>query len=176
MPFSKRGNSAPSSELANLQIELIMSDTFEIQLERLNDYRFQIDFGSEEVSPLVVDEPPPLGSGSGPNPSSLLAAAVGDCLSASLIFCLERSRTEIGSVKTKVTGTYRRNERARLRIGGLDVKIEIDAPGSNPKKLSKCLEMFEDFCVVTASVRKGLNVSVTVVDTTGQQLFASTGE
>jgi uncharacterized OsmC-like protein len=120
-----------------------MSDTFEIRLERLEGYRFRTDFGTEGVPPLIVDEPPPLGEGTGPNPARLLAAAVGDCLSASLLFCLGKSRVEVAGVKTRVAGTYRRNERGRLRIAVLDVSIQVDAPGSDPAKLGKCLEMFE---------------------------------
>lgn len=150
-----------------------MSDTFEIRLERLDGYRFRTDFGPDGGAPLVVDEPPPLGQGSGPNPARLLAAAVGDCLSASLVFCLGKSRVELAAVRTRVTGTYRRNERGRLRMGGLDVAIEIDAPGTEPDGLARCLQSFEDFCVVTASVREGLPVAVTVTDTAGQRLFAN---
>jgi hypothetical protein len=33
------------------------------------------------------------------------------------------------------------------------------------------LEIFEDFCVVTASVRKGLDVSVEVADAAGHAIF-----
>jgi len=152
-----------------------MSDTFEIRLERLEGYRFRTDFVSEGVPDLVVDEAPPLGQGSGPNPSRLLATAVGDCLSASLLFCLGRSRIEVAGLATHVTGTYVRNERNRLRIGGLRVEIVVDAPGKGPDELAKCLAMFEDFCVVTASVRKGIGVAVRVADPHGNELFTSAG-
>jgi uncharacterized OsmC-like protein len=149
-----------------------MSDTFQVDLERLDRYRFRVDFG-EGVPPLVADESPPLGEGAGPNPARLLAAAVGDCLSASLLFCLGKSKVEVAGVKTRVTGTYVRNERNRLRVGRLDVAISIDVPGGDPARLSKCLELFEDFCVVTASVRKGIPVGVTVTDTPGNELYAA---
>ena len=32
----------------------------------------------------------------------------------------------------------------------------------------RCLEQFEDFCVVTESVRRGIPVAVTVVDAVGK--------
>lgn len=152
-----------------------MSDTFEIRLKRLDGYRFETDFGTPGVPALVVDEPPPLGDGSGPNPARLLAAAVGGCLSASLLFCLGRARVEVGSLATHVSGTYRRNERGRLRIGGLDVSIEVELPGTAPDELGRCLGTFEDFCIVTASVRAGLEVTLTVRDTAGNELWASAG-
>jgi organic hydroperoxide reductase OsmC/OhrA len=150
-----------------------MGDTFEIELQRIAGYRFRTDFGMPGVAPLVVDEPPPLGEGKGPNPARLLAAAVGDCLSASLLFCLGKSKVEVASLATKVVGTYRRNERNRLRVGGLAVSLVVDAPGRSADDLSKCLALFEDYCVVTASVRQGLDVSVAVSDGAGNELFAS---
>jgi organic hydroperoxide reductase OsmC/OhrA len=150
-----------------------MADTFEVHLNRIAGYQFRADFGADGMPPLVVDEPPPLGGGTGPNPARLLATAVGNCLSASLIFCLARSRIEVAGVETQVIGTLRRNERGRLRIGRLDVSIHVDTPGSEAAKLSRCLEIFEDFCVVTASVRKGLDVSVKVFDSAGNTIFAN---
>jgi uncharacterized OsmC-like protein len=86
---------------------------------------------------------------------------------------LARSRIDVAGVETHVIGTLRRNERSRLRIGRLDVSIHVDAPGSDAAKLSKCLEIFEDFCVVTASVRKGLDVSVKVLDAAGRPILTS---
>ena len=162
-----------TSSMASEEARSAMSDRFEIRLERIAGYQFRTDFGAEGIPPLVVDEPPPLGEGKGPNPARMLAAAVGDCLSASLVFCLSKSRVEVGSVATRVAGTYRRNERGRLRMGGLDVRIEVSTPGTESGKLGKCLELFEDYCVVTSSVRKGLAVDVEVVDAAGNRLYAS---
>lgn len=150
-----------------------MADTFQVQLERLDGYRFRVDFGDPGIPPLQVDEGPPLGKGAGPNPSRLLATALADCLSASLVFCLSKSRVEVGALRTRATGTYVRNEANRLRIGRIDVELRPELPGSDPAKVAKCLELFEDFCVVTASVRKGLPVGVKVIDARGETLFAS---
>lgn len=151
-----------------------MSDTFRIELERLDGYRFEVDFGPR-MPVLVVDEPPPLGTDSGPNPARLLAAAVGDCLSASLVFCLSKSKVEVAGLRTRVVGSYRRNERNRLRIGALEVELVLDTPASR-EQLEKCLGLFEDFCVVTATVRQGLEVRVRVVDDAGHVLFESSPE
>ena len=150
-----------------------MADAFEVHLKRIAGYQFRADFGAVEMSALVLDEPPPLGGGAGPNPARLLAAAVGDCLSASLIFCLAKSRIEAAGGDTRVVGSLRRNERGRLRIGKLEVSIRIDVPGAEPARLANCLEMFEDYCVVTASVRKGIEVDVRVADAVGREILAS---
>ncbi len=149
-----------------------MSDTFQIQLERLDGYRFRADFGSPAIPALVVDESPPLGQGSGPNPSGLLAAALANCLSSSLIFCLAKSRVEVGKMRTTATGKLVRNERGRLRVGRIDVAIQVELPGTEPVKVQKCLELFEDFCVVTGSVRQGIPVGVKIEDASGSPLYA----
>jgi hypothetical protein len=62
-----------------------MADTFEVRLNRIAGYQFRADFGDDGIPSLVVDEPAPLGGGTGPNPARLLATAVGNCLSSSLI-------------------------------------------------------------------------------------------
>ena len=150
-----------------------MSETFRVDLERLDGFRFRADFGSPDIPALVLDEGPPLGKGGGPNPARLLAAAVGNCLSSSLLFCLGKSRIEVASLRTGVTGTYVRNERGRTRIGRLDASISIDVPGGDPARLAKCLELFEDFCTVTASLRQGIPIQVTVTGPGGAVLHRS---
>lgn len=147
-----------------------MADTFQVRLERVEGYRFRADFG-EPVPPLDVDETPPLGTNAGPSPSRLLATAVADCLSASLVFCLSKSRIEAGALRTTATGSFVRNEQKRLRMGRIDVVLVPELPGSDPEAARKCLAMFEDFCVVTASVRKGLPVGVRVEDARGAVLY-----
>ena len=152
-----------------------MADTFQVQLARLDGYRFRADFGDPAIPALEVDEGPPLGKGAGPNPTKLLATALAECLSSSLIFCLAKSRVEVGTLHTTATGTLVRNERGRLRVGRIDVVLRPELPGSEPAKVQKGLELFEDFCVVTASVRQGLAVGVKVEDARGAPLYESAG-
>ncbi|MGP1685054.1 MAG: OsmC family protein, partial [Giesbergeria sp.] len=71
-----------------------MSDTLvQITLRQQKDYQFNVDFGSG-IPVLAADEPAPLGSGQGPSPVQLLAAAVGNCLSDSLLFALRKFKQE----------------------------------------------------------------------------------
>jgi organic hydroperoxide reductase OsmC/OhrA len=128
-------------------------------------YRFTVDFDQEGVAPLLLDEPEPLGDGAGPNAARLLAAAVANCLSASLVFCLRKSRVEPGTVRTRVEGELVRNADGRMRIGGLKVRIDPDVPSAELGRLERCRELFEDFCLVTASVREGIDVEVEVAGT-----------
>jgi len=140
-------------------------DSFTITLERREGFRFDVDFGVEGVPPLLMDEPEPLGDGSGPNAARVLAAAVGNCLTASALYCLQRARIEVGAIRTTVSAQLERNEKGRLRVGGLDVRIEPEVAEEDRPRMKRCLELFEDFCVVTASVRRGVQVDVSVEPT-----------
>ena len=139
-----------------------MQQEFSITLDLTRDYQFAVDFELEGVPPLVTDEPPPLGEGAGPNPARLLAAAVGNCMSASLKFCLSRSRIEVLDMKAVVEGTMVRNERGRFRVGSMRVRIEPVVAPDDVERMSRCLEMFEDFCIVGQSVRDGIDIAVEV--------------
>lgn len=133
---------------------------FDIFIERQSGYEFRIAFDKGTHAPLLIDEPPPLGSDLGPNPARVLAAAIGSCLAASLTFCLKRAELPLAGLTAKVHTELVRNERKRLRIGGIRVELrpELAAVGDP----SACLEQFEDFCVVTESVRNGIPVEVSV--------------
>ena len=145
-----------------------MSDNnqFSISLELVEDYLFKIDFG--EFGDVLTDEPPPLGSGEGPNPARLVAAAVGNCLCASLLFSLRKQKDTPGQVRATVKGEMARLD-GRWRIGKLDVVMQVENPDSLPH-LPQALEKFEDFCVVTQSIRSGIPVNVRVEDSQGNTL------
>ncbi len=125
-------------------------------------YAFRVDFEQEGVPDLTVDEPPPLGAGLGPNAARLIAAAVGNCLGASLLFCLRRSRIPVKELRVAVEGTLVRNERGRFRIGEIRVKLAPDVAPEDRERMGRCLDVFEDYCVVTESVRQGIPVTVEV--------------
>ena len=144
---------------------------FSLDLERLHDYEFKTTFDDARLESIIVDEAEPLGHSKGPNPARLLGMAVGDCLSASLLFCLEKAKIAVNGVKTNVKGYMQRNEKGRMRIGKLDVHIIIDLGAEQQPRVGRCLELFEDFCVVTASVKKGIPVSVVVMDSRGNELY-----
>lgn len=135
--------------------------TFRVEMERIEGFEYRVKFDWEGVPDVVLDEPEPLGGRKGPNASRMLAAAVANCLSASLLFCLQRSRIEISGMKTVAVGRLARNEKGRLRVGGIDVRIEVE--GVEADRLKRCRELFEDFCLVSDSVRKGIPITVNVI-------------
>ncbi len=141
---------------------------FTIHLEHLQDYEYKVRFDWDQVADLLVDEPPPLGGQAGPNASRLLAAATANCLSASLMFCVSKNEVPPESMQTSVTCRLVRNEKKRLRIGGMQVRIQVSGELEQAARMKRCLDLFEDFCVVTASIREGIPVAVEVVDAGGE--------
>lgn len=143
---------------------------FTIHLEQEEGYAFRVKFDLKKADDILMDEPPPLGERNGPNASRLLAAAAANCLSASLMFCLAKEDVPANSVKTEATCTLVRNEKKRLRVGRLDIRITAGDELLQSRKLDRCMTLFEDFCVVTASIREGIPVGVEVVNTAGELL------
>lgn len=135
---------------------------FSFSLTLKDNYAFTVDFGDAGVPPFTLDESPPLGHGEGPNPSRLLASAVAGCLGASLLFCLRKSRIDVPAMRTDVTVTNGRNEKGRLRVKKVAVRLAPTVPAEQQERMARCLEIFEDFCVVTAAVRDGVEIDVTV--------------
>lgn len=135
---------------------------FRLRVAQNEDFRFTVDFGQEGVEPLVTDEPPPLGGGEGPNPTLLLGAAVGTCLASSLLYCLRRAKVEPSALSVVVEGDVGRNAAGRLRVQELRVRLEGDLPPDSEGGLDRCIEVFENYCTVTGSVREGIDVLVDV--------------
>ncbi len=139
---------------------------FSVSLTLDEDYRFTGDFGVPGASLVTLDEAPPLGSGAGPNPARVLALAVANCLSSSLLFCLRKARIEVAGLTASAEGEMARNERGRLRVSRIDVTLSPQVAADDEPRMRRCLEIFEDFCPVTAAVRQGLEVNVTVTPVT----------
>lgn len=136
--------------------------SFTVVLSLRDGYEFTADFVDLDVPDLLLDEPPPLGAGRGPSPTRLLAAAIGDCLGSSLLFCLRKARVEVRELRVRVEGTIERNERGRLRIASMRVFLEPSVERDQIERMGRCLEVFEDFCTVTQSIRDGVDVQVEV--------------
>ena len=66
-----------------------------MHLKQLDGFQFLVKFDKEQFEPLRLDEPPPLGHDTAPNAARILAAAIGNRLSASLVFCLTCFRLSV---------------------------------------------------------------------------------
>ncbi|HEY5000004.1 MAG TPA: OsmC family protein [Usitatibacter sp.] len=140
-----------------------------VELHQDSGYRFANRFGPD-LPVVYSDEPQPLGTGTGPSPMQLLAAAVGNCLCASLLFALKKFKQSPEPIEAVATATEGRNEQKRLRVLGLHVRITLGVPAARLEHLDRALEQFEEFCTVTQSVRQGIPVAIEVYDSEGARL------
>jgi organic hydroperoxide reductase OsmC/OhrA len=137
-----------------------LSESVSTKLGLLEGYRFKVEFDVDGVPSFVVDEMKPIGEGLGPNPTRLLSAAVGHCLSSSLLYCLGKAKVKVKKLDTLVKADVERNKEGYLRVAGLDVKIHIEVNEEDKPRVPRCLSIFENYCTVTQSVRKGIDVKV----------------
>ena len=147
-----------------------MSDALTtIRLTQRQDYQFDTRFG-DTVPDLVADEPAPLGHGLGPSPVQLLCAAVGNCLSASLLFSMRKYKLAPEPLSCDVEAEVGRNAENRLRVLGMTARLTLGVPAASLAHLDRVLAQFESFCTVTESIRQGFPVTVQVFDSTGAPL------
>ena len=124
---------------------------------------------------LRTDEPPPVGADLGPDPASMLVAAVANCLSASLLFAMRKFHNEPGPLSVRAHAVPTRNERNRLRIGEIVVAIRLGRDTGGMSSVDRVFSQFEDFCTVTQSVRGAIRVRVQVESVNGALLYESDG-
>ena len=131
---------------------------------------FKCDLGAINMADLYVDEKHKRSAEKiGPNPSRLLGLAVLSCLSASFEFCLQKRNLSIEDLNATAEITIIRNEKGFWRIKKIDcnIKPSIQDPKAR-KRAEQCLKtikdnvFYEQYCIVTESVRKGIEVNVNV--------------
>ena len=133
------------------------------ELTQVERYRFEIRYPDRPYGPLAVDEAPPVGSGTGPNPVEALAGAVGHCMSSTLVNTLGRAHVEAAPLRTLVDVEVGRNEQGRLRVRSLAVRIETEPRHPEDReRFDHCVAIFEDFCTVSGAVRVGILIRTEV--------------
>ncbi|WHZ18061.1 MAG: hypothetical protein OJF55_000210 [Rhodanobacteraceae bacterium] len=150
--------------------------TFELSLEQVEDFEFRVRFDGTAIRDLATDEPPPLGHAAGPNPARLLLAGVANCLAASLLFALRKFRDAPGRLQAKARARMTRNDKGRWRIAGIEVDLQLTDAAAALPHLERALAQFEDFCIVTESVRAGVPVAVRVHDAEGNEVHVTTAD
>mgnify|MGYP000712269639 CR=1 FL=1 len=143
--------------------------TIRVELTQRHDYRFDIAFG-DDIPVMTSDEPAPLGTGLGPSPVQMLCAAVGNCLSDSLLFAFRKFKQIPEPIQCTVTAEVGRNADNRLRVLMMTAQIRMGVESAALAQVDHVLAQFEEFCTVTQSVRQGIPVTVEVFDGAGIQL------
>ncbi len=146
-----------------------MTEEIRITITREENYRFSVDFGPA-IAAMTADEPAPLGEGAGPSPQQMLAAAIANCLSASLVFAVRKFKEDPGKITATAICEIGRNEKNRLRVTGIKVSIALGVEPETLGHLDRALAQFEDFCTVSQSVKAGIPYSLTVTSPDGRVL------
>ena len=158
--------------MAQVEVAPAASD-IRIELVQQSDYRFEARFDDPRIPMLLTDEVAPLGGNAGPSPVRLLAVAVANCLAASLLFAMRKFKSEPGALRAVATVQMARNPQNRLRVGRITVDLHLGTGASEVPMLDRILGQFEEFCVVTQSVRLAFPVDVRVLDKTDTVLHSS---
>jgi uncharacterized OsmC-like protein len=140
------------------------TETITITLTQESDYAFRVAFEGSAMPGLLVDEDAPIGGERGPDPTRLLAASIGHCLSSSLLFALRKFKNQPAAIVTHVRLDKARNARGRQRVARIAVTIDLPEAAAEYAQIERILAQFEEFCTVTESVRAGVPIEVSVRD------------
>ena len=140
--------------------------TITVNLQQQADYRFEILF-DDAMPVLTTDEPAPLGKGTGPSPVQLLCAAVGNCLSDSLLFAFRKFKQTPEPIHCEVQATVGRNEAGRMRVLKMDAQMKLGVSASQLEHAERVLGQFEESCTVTQRVGLVIPVHTRVMDLHG---------
>ena len=130
-----------------------------VELAQVERYEFRVRYPGHAYGPTTVDEPGPIGRDAGPDPVHALAAAIGHCLSSTLVSTLERAHIPFRPVETTVRAEVGRNAAGRRRVLALAVEIATAPLEENDReRFEHCVTIFEDYCTVSGAVRQGVPI------------------
>ncbi len=145
------------------------NEIVDMKLEK--DMIFKVNLAYDKLKEIFIDES--MGEKSqmwGPNAAQLLAMALLGCLNASFLFCLHKRNLTIDDLEAHAEVSFKKIEKGYIRVKKIDVKI---VPKTNDpatikrinqyiKKMKNDKMFFEETCIITASVREGIDVDVNI--------------
>ncbi len=137
---------------------------FTVTLRHDDRYRFvsqATEDGRKHGESFASDEPDPVGDASAPATPALLGAAVGHCLSASLLETLRHAHLAVEDLQTDVDAVVALGPEGLPRIHHVDVVLR-PVLHEAATRTQRCEEVFQKHCTVTSSIRQGIDVRVRV--------------
>lgn len=151
---------------------------FTVNLTHKRNYQFlsqASEDGRPHGEPYVSDEPDPVGDNAGPSTPALLATALGHCLSAALMEALRHSHVDVLGCDTEATAVVKPNPEGLPRVEHVEVTVRPRLAERHPR-INRCADIFESYCTVTSSVKKGIEVRVQVEWEIGDKDGRNSGE
>ncbi|MEJ2248516.1 MAG: OsmC family protein [Candidatus Lokiarchaeota archaeon] len=124
-----------------------------------------------KIQKLIIDETlDKKGKLDGPDAASLLGLAIISCLSASFIFCLNKRNLSIDDLTTSAEITFKKLDKGYTRVDKISVNLTPKSDDPDVlKRIKLCSRelndgdlLFEKSCIITPSIREGIDVSVKV--------------
>lgn len=145
--------------------------TLSIKLEK--DMIFKSLFNFKRTSSIFIDETVEEKLETekvGPDAATLLGMGIVSCLSASFLFCLKKRNLTLDDLEGKVDISFYKTEKGYTRIKKIIVKL-IPKTENNEvrRRIETCMRevkngnmLFEETCIITPSVKEGLDIIVNV--------------
>jgi len=133
-----------------------------VGLKQEEEMIFKCDLGSLKMANLYIDEKNKKHTEKiGPSPTKLLALSVLGCLAASFSFCLQKKNFSLSGLEGKAEVTIARNDKGFWRVKKINVEMNpiINTPEMR-KRADVCRKFFEQYCIISESLRTGFEVSV----------------
>lgn len=141
----------------------------DIKLEK--DLIFKCNLGFKKLQEIYIDETLEEKDDMwGPDAARLLGMALLGCLSASFIFCLTKRNLTLDDLEASAEISFKTIEKGYTRIKQIDVNLKPKTDdASTLKRINQCIRemkngkmLFEENCIITASVREGITVNVEI--------------
>ena len=89
---------------------------------------------------------------------------MGQCLASGLLYSARKAGLSLGPIHAKIHTQIAPNEHGFQRVVEVEVEIDPNVSHAEKEQAARCMESVEDFCIVTQSVREGIDVWVPVKD------------
>ncbi|MFX0083421.1 MAG: OsmC family protein [Candidatus Hodarchaeota archaeon] len=133
-----------------------------VGLKQEEEMIFKCELGNLKMDNLYIDERnkkevEKIGS----SPTKLLASSVLGCLAASFSFCLQKKNFSLSGFEGKAEVTIARNDKGYWRVRNINIELnpKIDTPEMR-KRADQCEKFFEQYCIISESLRTGFEVNV----------------
>ncbi|MFX0028358.1 MAG: OsmC family protein [Candidatus Hermodarchaeota archaeon] len=133
-----------------------------VGLKQTEEMIFRCELGNLKIENLFIDEKnEKVEEKLGPSPAKLLGLSVLGCLAASFSFCLQKGGFSLPGLNGIAEVTIARNNKGFWRVNKIDIEMvpQIDTPEMR-KRVNQCARFFEQYCIISESLRKGFEVNV----------------
>ena len=123
---------------------------------------FKCELGNVKMQDLYIDERNKKKTEKiGPSPIKLLALSVLGCLAVCFEFCLQKKGFTLSDLDGRAEVTFTRKDKEFWRIRKIDIDLLPKIDNTEMRKsVAQCKNLFEQHCIISESLRKGMEINV----------------